>query len=157
MSALLLSLMIALLPDKQYLYKYASEGIPHFAAISRSGILCYRTMTYRFFLLQIIQYFNRSKKFPFLFRLCSLEILVKQLQHSWCLLKLTVVFRHNLLILTVKPVAFAMINLVHGLCIKLFIIYRLCSVDVSRHFNTNETAASRRISQQILLIACTDK
>ena len=46
-----------------------------------------------------------------------------------------------------------MVELVHGLRIKLLVIYRLTCVYRADYFDSNETAATRRVGQQIFQVA----
>ena len=50
-----------------------------------------------------------------------------------------------------------MFQFIHGLRVKLFIIYRTIRVNHSRHFDTDETTATGRIGQQVFLITRSDK
>ena len=45
-----------------------------------------------------------------------------------------------------------MVELVHGLRIKLLVIYRLTCVYRADYFDANETAATRRVGQQIFQV-----
>ena len=50
-----------------------------------------------------------------------------------------------------------MIQLIHGLCVQLFIVYRPIGIYCPQHFDTDETTAARRVGQKIFLIARGDK
>ena len=82
---------------------------------------------------------------------------MKQLFQRTRLLKFTVRLFQDLLVLIVQPITLTFINSLHSLSIKLPVIDSDIRIDGSSHLNTDETATSAGIRQQIFLIARADK
>lgn len=70
------------------------------------------------------------------------EIVVEQLLFGRYLFEIVVVFRHNPFVRLVEPIAFAVVQFVHGLGIKLVVVYRAVGVYCFRHFYADEPATA---------------
>ena len=85
------------------------------------------------------------------------EIVVEQLLFGRYLFEIVVVFRHNPFVRLVEPIAFAVVQFVHGLGIKLVVVYRAVGVYCFRHFYADEPATAAGVGQQVLLVAGGDE
>ena len=72
-------------------------------------------------------------------------------------LEFPVVLLYDCFVSVVQPVAFTFHDVVHGLGIELEIIDSDVCLDRAGHFDANETAASRRVGQQVFQIAGPDE
>ena len=85
------------------------------------------------------------------------KVAIEELLFGGHLLEFTIVFGHNPFVCPVEPIPFSAIQFVHGLRIKLSVVYRTGGVYHSCHFDADETAAARRVGEQVLLIARGDE
>ena len=102
---------------------------------------------------QAVQYFGRRQPFSLLVISGNAEIVVEQLLFGRYLFEIVVVFRHNPFVRLVEPIAFAVVQFVHGLGIKLVVVYRAVGVYCFRHFYADEPATAAGVGQQVLLVA----
>ena len=91
---------------------------------------------------QAVQYFGRRQPFSLLVISGNAEIVVEQLLFGRYLFEIVVVFRHNPFVRLVEPIAFAVVQFVHGLGIKLVVVYRAVGVYCFRHFYADEPASA---------------
>lgn len=106
---------------------------------------------------QAVQYFGRRQPFSLLVISGNAEIVVEQLLFGRYLFEIVVVFRHNPFVRLVEPIAFAVVQFVHGLGIKLVVVYRAVGVYCFRHFYADEPATAAGVGQQVLLVAGGDE
>ena len=109
------------------------------------------------FLRDHIQYLGRQKRLCLFNILRDLEITQEQLLFSRLLLEIPVVFSDQRLFLRSKPKTFTTPQQFFRFRIQLIIIDRLGIIDPPLHLHTNETAATGRIRQQIIIVAGRDK
>lgn len=102
---------------------------------------------------QAVQYFGRRQPFSLLVISGNAEIVVEQLLFGRYLFEIVVVFRHNPFVRLVEPIAFAVVQFVHGLGIKLVVVYRAVGVYCFRHFYADEPAtAAGSVSKSFWLL-----
>lgn len=106
---------------------------------------------------QAVQYFGRRQPFSLLVISGNAEIVMEQLFFGRFLFEIVVAFGHNPLVRLVEPVAFAVVQFVHGLGIKLVVVYRTVGLYGLRHFYTDEAAAAAGVGQQVFLVAGGDE
>ena len=109
------------------------------------------------FLLQVVENLHGCEPFAF-FALLRATEMAKEKFFQWvCPLEFPVVLLYDCFVSVVQPVAFTLHDVVHGLGIELAIIDSDVCLDGAGHFDANETAASRRVGQQVFQIAGPDE
>ena len=109
------------------------------------------------FLLQVVENLHGCEPFAF-FALLRATEMAKEKFFQWvCPLEFPVVLLYDCFVSVVQPVAFTLHDVVHGLGIELAIIDSDVCLDRAGHFDANETAASRRVGQQVFQIAGPDE
>lgn len=99
------------------------------------------------------QDFGGRQPFSLFIGLGYAEVTVEKLFFQCALFKFAVVFGHNPFVRPIEPIAFALVQFVHGLGVKLVVVYRTGSVDAARYFDADEPAAARGVGQQVLPVA----
>ena len=100
---------------------------------------------------------HRGHPVSFLFIFGGMEVAEEELFQRCGLFKLPVGLFQDGFVGIVQPVAFTLHDVVHGLGIELAIIDSDVCLDRAGHFDANETAASRRVGQQVFQIAGPDE
>ena len=108
-------------------------------------------------LLQLAENLHGGQPFALFLFLRGLEMAEEKLLQRVHSLEFPVVFLHDGFVGIVQPIAFALQDVVHGLGVELAIIDADVCPDGAGHFDADETAASRRVGQQVFQVAGPDK